>query len=83
MLTIYGTSNCGWCKKAVVLAEQYMLQYEYRDCDVDFNKIELKERFPDTKTVPQIWWNGKHIGGYESFAKEIEDTMINYGQGAF
>ena len=38
---------------------------------------------PKTKTVPQIWWHGRHIGGYNEFAGEVQDTLGNYGQEAF
>jgi glutaredoxin len=84
MIEIYGKSNCGWCKKAVALADQYMLQYRYHNCDDSSHALLLKERFPEVKTVPQIWWNDKHLGGYQQFAKEIEETMgSNYGQEVF
>jgi glutaredoxin len=34
------------------------------------------------KTVPQVFWNGNHIGGFEEFAQEIENTR-NFGDGPF
>jgi glutaredoxin len=47
--------------------------------DIDHYKEQLKSILPDVKTVPQIWWHGKHIGGYEDFASEIENTR-SFGQ---
>jgi hypothetical protein len=41
---------------------------------------ELMERLPDAKTVPQIWWYDRHVGGYQEFAKEVEDTLSGYGE---
>lgn len=79
MIVIYGKSSCGWCDKAKALAEQYRLDYEYRSVDNDEYKQQLKQMIPDVKTVPQIWWHGKHVGGYEAFAAEIENTR-NFGQ---
>lgn len=81
MITIYGHQRCGWCKKAKSLAEQYQLKYEWLDTDNDETLNALKKALPNVKTVPQIWWGDKHIGGYEDFAKEIENTLGNYGQG--
>jgi glutaredoxin len=83
MLIIYGHELCGWCRKAKSLADQYSIKYEYRDTDIPENLNQLKKDLPNVKTVPQIWWHGRHIGGYENFASEIENTMGNYGQGKF
>jgi glutaredoxin len=82
MVIIYGASRCGWCEKAKALAEQYRLDYEYRSVDNEHYQRELKTILPDVKTIPQILWHGRHIGGYDDFAKEIEDTLNNYAQEA-
>jgi len=51
--------------------------------DEEVNLKELKEQFPEVKTIPQVFIDGRHIGGYQEFAQEIENTMGNYGQGGF
>jgi glutaredoxin len=43
--------------------------------------LELSTLKPDVKTLPQIWWDNRYIGGYTDFAAEIENTMGNYGNG--
>lgn len=83
MITIYGHQRCIWCTKAKQLAEQYHLQYTWKDTDVMENLNELKLKFPNVKTVPQIWWDNRHIGGYEQLSTEIENTLGNYGQDKF
>lgn len=83
MITIYGHQRCGWCKKAKALAEQYELKYEWLDTDDQEILNALKTALPTARTVPQIWWGDKHIGGYENFAAEVENTLGNYGQGTF
>ena len=82
MIEIYGTSRCNYCKKAVALAESYKLKYEYKDAeDLDIYE-QLLGKIGSVPTVPQIFWNDKHIGGYESFSLEIENTR-EYGQDGF
>jgi len=82
MIEIYGKSNCGYCNKSVELAEQYNLEYEYKNAE-DLNVYsELLEKIGSVPTVPQIFWNGNHIGGYESLIIEIENTR-EYGQNEF
>lgn len=83
MITIYGHERCGWCYKAKKLAEQYNLKYEWKDTDDDEVLNDLKKQLPSIKTVPQIWWDGRYIGGYESLATEVENTIGNYGQDRF
>jgi glutaredoxin len=80
MITIYGHTRCGWCVKAKALADRYNLEYQWKDTDNQENLNELKTMFPNVRTVPQIWWDQRHIGGYEQFTSEIENTLGNYGQ---
>jgi glutaredoxin len=79
MITIYGNSRCGWCIRSKKLAERYDLKYEWKDTDEDHNLNEMKILLPDVKTIPQIWWHGRYVGGYEDFADEIENTIGGYG----
>jgi glutaredoxin 1 len=80
MITIYGHARCGWCIKAKGLAERYRLKYVWKDTDNVENMNNLKTLLPSVKTVPQIWWDDRYIGGYEQFSSEIENTLGNYGQ---
>lgn len=87
-VVIFGKDTCNWCDRAVELAYQYGLEVTYKSLDDRFvgeqyvNELkQLAESQSLTiKTVPQIWWNGKYIGGFNEFASEIENTR-NYGDG--
>ena len=61
---MYSTTWCGYCIRAKVLLEQRGLEYEeiLMDDDPDFRQrmLELTGRW----TVPQIFIDGKSIGGY-------------------
>ena len=84
MIVIYGKDNCGYCTKAKALTEKYLLKYEYKDVKDPDNMLELFSKNPDTKTVPQIFWDDKYIGGYNELTTEIENLGLgNYGQGDF
>jgi glutaredoxin 3 len=81
MIIIYGKENCPWCLKAKALVEQYTLRYEYLDIGKNPElRTQLFERHPETKTVPQIWWGDRHIGGYEGLATEIQNTVGGHGE---
>lgn len=81
MIQIYGKKDCQFCDRAKQLAQHYNLPYQYFDAYE--NKERFKELFPEAKTVPQIVWNDRHIGGYDEFAGEVVNTIGGYGQGAF
>jgi glutaredoxin 3 len=81
MLVIYGNELCSYCRRAKRLAEDYNIQYEWRDTDNDQVLNELKRMLPEAKTIPQIWWNGKHVGGYDDFKTEIGNTRGGFGEG--
>lgn len=82
MIEIYGKPNCGFCDMSVEIAERYNLEYEYKDAtDLEIYS-QLLEKIGSVPSVPQIFWNSNHIGGYESFVAEIENTR-EFGQGGF
>jgi glutaredoxin 3 len=82
MITIYAKTDCVWCEKAKELATQYGLKHTYLNVsENDDYAFQLYERKSDVKTLPQIWWHNRYIGGYTDLASEIENTMGGYGDG--
>tara|TARA_R110000764_G_scaffold9847_3_gene30990 strand:+ start:701 stop:958 length:258 start_codon:yes stop_codon:yes gene_type:complete len=79
MITIYGKANCGFCTKAKSFAEERMLNYEYKDVGISqdtLNELIARSSQPP-KSVPQIFINNEHIGGYSELLKYVEDTGYN------
>ena len=81
MVIIYGRPKCNWCDEAIAACKQYKLEYEYRNIREETYKNELLEKLPNARTVPQIWWNDKHIGGFSELAEEIDNTRGGFGDG--
>jgi len=67
---IYGMDGCGFCEKAVDLAEELCLDYTYIDANTAM--IEFSRLFPSAKTVPQILVDGEWVGGYSDFEEVME-----------
>lgn len=77
---IYGWNQCSLCKRAIELAEQFDLTYEYIDVMMsNETQIDFQTKFPDVNVVPQIIWNDKKFTLNE-FSSEIYNTR-NYGDG--
>lgn len=84
MITIYGRDSCYWCNEAKSLAKRYGLEHEYKNTTYEYFREEMFNRVPDAKTVPQIFWDGRYIGGYEEFTTEVENVLgSHYGQDPF
>lgn len=67
---IYSTSSCSYCKRAKELILQKGGSYVEHYIDRDDNaRKDLFVRLPTAKTVPQIFTNGQHIGGYTELAE--------------
>lgn len=83
LVEIYGTSTCNWCDRAKEVCVQYDIDHEYKSLDDRFEgqtyMKEFVEKLPGIKQVPQIFWGGRHIGGYNELIAEIENTR-NFGQ---
>lgn len=84
MITIYGKNNCYWCKEAKGVAKRYNLECTYKNIALKEFHTEMFELVPDAKSVPQIFWNERYIGGYEEFVTEVENTLgSHYAQDLF
>tara|TARA_E500000178_G_scaffold222214_1_gene219230 strand:- start:359 stop:628 length:270 start_codon:yes stop_codon:yes gene_type:complete len=63
-IIIYTTNTCSYCYLAKNLLTKYSLNYT--EIDVSNNKIkkEMIKKSSGIKTVPQIFFDNKHIGGF-------------------
>jgi glutaredoxin len=42
----------------------------------------MKSKVPEgTTKIPQIFWHDRHVGGYDAFMSEIENTAGGFGDG--
>jgi glutaredoxin 3 len=72
MIEIFGRAGCVWCVRATKLANDHNINFVYRDFTNDPSVLnELIDRIPNVATVPQIFVDGKHIGGFEDFKSAI------------
>ena len=75
-IIIYTQDLCGFCGAAKNEFDKRMWDYtEYNLKEAD-NKASLMERFPKAKTVPQIWIDDKHIGGYDDLMEWIKTDFF-------
>jgi glutaredoxin len=73
--TVYSSPGCGYCTMAYRLLENRKLNYISIDITEDEDALALF-REEGYKTVPQIYCNGVHIGGFT----ELNELLQQEGE---
>lgn len=75
-ITLYTKAYCPYCKAAKALLTQKGLSYTEVDVADDHHALkEMFARSNNRRTVPQIFFGDRHIGGYSDLAElnQLED----------
>ncbi len=79
---IFGRSGCPYCVRAKDLAEKLSnerddFQYQYVDVRAEgITKEDLQQKAgKPVETVPQIFVDQQHIGGYTDFAAWVKENL--------
>lgn len=71
MYIVYTKNNCSFCQMAKQLLTDEVA--DYRNVEEDsLYMIELRTLYPAVRSMPQIFKNGRHIGGYTELVKELQ-----------
>ena len=68
---IYGKSNCPWCKMATEELSLRGMAFDYIDLE-EIGKTAAEVTGRKVKTVPQIYVEGRYVGGYEDLMSHLE-----------
>ena len=69
IIEMYTSQNCSFCTSAKTLLKQKKLNYREIDVSTDSRKVSEMIDRSGQRTVPQIFINGKLIGGFTELAK--------------
>lgn len=72
-VVIYTTNYCPYCAAAKALLRAKNVEFEEIDVTHDPERRTEMERLSQRRTVPQIFVDGKPIGGYDD-ACELDET---------
>lgn len=72
-VVVWSKENCPFCVKAKDLLSKMGFTFEERVIGDQWTKEELILVAPDAKSVPQIFIDGIHVGGYTNLLKWVED----------
>lgn len=61
---VWSKYNCPFCDQAKALLTQKGIQFEEKKIGDGYTKEDLLEAVPTARTVPQIFLDEQHIGGF-------------------
>ena len=71
---IWSKDQCMFCEMAKDLLADYNIEYEERNISKgEWTREQLEEAAPGSKTVPQIFFDGKYVGGFTELKKYMEN----------
>lgn len=80
---IYTGPQCSYCMRAKSLLSRKGVAFKEVDISEPQNRLEMAQRLPRARTIPQIFIDGRHVGGCEDLELLDShgglDTMIRRG----
>jgi glutaredoxin 3 len=68
---VWSKDACPFCVQAKALLEQRGIEYEERNVSKDWTKEQLLEAVPTARTLPQIFLDDLHIGGFTDLRSHL------------
>ena len=68
---VWTKDACPYCVQAKALLEQRGIEYEEKKIGVDYTREQLLEAVPTARTVPQIFLDGTHVGGFTELKQKL------------
>jgi glutaredoxin 3 len=68
---VWTKDACPYCVQAKALLEQQGIDYEEKRIGVDYTREQLLEAVPTARTVPQIFLDGSHVGGFSELKQKL------------
>ena len=68
---VWSKDSCPYCVQAKMLLTQKGIEFEERKIGDGWTKEQLLEVVPNARTVPQIFLDGKYIGGFTELKTKL------------
>ena len=73
-ITIWSKPACPACDRVKLLCDLHSLPYVERSLGINASKEDLLTAVPDARSVPHVFVDDKHVGGYQQFVAFLENT---------
>lgn len=68
---VWSKNQCPYCDQAKALLKLKGIEFEERNVQTDWTKEQLLEAVPNARTVPQIFLDGKLVGGFNELKAQL------------
>jgi glutaredoxin 3 len=68
---VWSKDACPFCVQAKALLEARGIEFEERNVSRDWTREQLLEAVPTARTLPQIFLDGWHIGGFTDLRSHL------------
>jgi len=69
---VWSKDACPFCVQAKALLESKGIDYEERNVMQGWTKEQLLEAVPNARTLPQIFLDDQHVGGFTELRKHLQ-----------
>ena len=69
---VWSKDACPFCVQAKALLESRGIEFEERNVSKDWTRDQLLEAVPNARTLPQIFLDDAHIGGFTELRKHLQ-----------
>lgn len=70
---VWSKNQCTYCDQAKALLQKQGIEFEERKIGNGWTREDLLEAVPSARTVPQIFLDGKLIGGYTELRQHLTE----------
>ena len=71
---VWSKPACGYCVKAKSLLKSRGIEVEEKNIAEGHKIQDLLALVPNARTMPQIWLDEEHIGGYPELEKRLNES---------
>ena len=68
---VWSKDACPFCVQAKALLEARGIEYEERNVSKNWTREQLLEAVPTARTLPQIFLDDQHIGGFTDLRNHL------------
>jgi glutaredoxin 3 len=69
---VWSKDACPFCVQAKALLEARGIEFEERNVSKDWTREQLLEAVPNARTLPQIFLDDQHIGGFTDLRAHLQ-----------
>lgn len=69
---VWSKNNCPFCDQAKKLLEIKGIEFEERNINNGYDREDLLAAVPHARTLPQIFIDDRHVGGFTELKKLLE-----------